>query len=304
MGRPSRTSPTLIACAAALVLVALAGCSSTSPAAESQTNAPGDVASTAAPMSTSSAPSNPGASAPVTDPPTPEAGYANWPPAPAGASAIKLTTPCDSGTLTVTAHPDGKGVAMSATLKNPAHNRGWAGGIAVSPFANDAGDPDQPKLTLTNGELTLSATNLTGPHAVHDPKLNYAWPQRAAADLIQFKAHSECAANVYLNASRATVVAIPLEVTIQRSTGAIKVLAGPLAGRGPWQITATATSPEGTQHQTRTVTASAGATIGGPFSLTTRFTGFTHLHDFTTLTITCTKTDGTHPAWFTLTRTP
>lgn len=308
MSRRSRTAPVLAnraAAATALVLMALAGCSSGTTAASSEhTSAADGTASATASMTPSTPPST--GTSPTTDTTsdTYPAGLATYPPTRPGGSAIQVTTPCDSGTLTMAAHPDGNGVAMTATLKNPAHTAPWHGDIGITPFANDEGDPNLPRRTLTNGVLTLSGTNLAGSAAIHDSTLNYAWPQSAAVDLVLTKPALECSTAAYLNATQGTIDTFPLHVKIQRRTGTISVHAVPLAGRGPWQITVTATSPHGAQHQTRDVTASTHNVLGASFTLVTKLTGFTNLDDFTTLTITASKADGTHTSWVTVTRTP
>lgn len=306
---PSLAAPRALA-ATVLVAAGAAGCSSTGssdPGNTSIVSSPVDSGSATASAPPRSAPPSTHAPQPTETDSSPfyPAGVFTYPPSPSGGSGFQVTSPCGSGILTMAARPDGKGVAMVATLRNPARTTGWVGGIGVSPFAKDEGEPILPRQRVSDGVLTISGSNLTGSDALHDPTLNYAWPQSVSVELVQTGRGGDlCGSTAYLNATRGTLDVDPFHVKIRRDTGTITVQESPLDSRGPWHLTITTTSPDGAQHQTRSVVAHTGNYIGAVYGLHTTFTGVSNLDDFTTLTIRASKTDGSHTEWVTLTRTP
>lgn len=300
MPRQSRRRQEVLAvCATVGVLLTAMACSSGTASTASVTAKP-TITVSAAPSSTGSAGST---IAPTT--PSPAQDLATYAPAQPGGPGMKVVTPCDSGTFTVMAGPHGKGVFMTATLKGPVHAQ-WFGGVSITPWRNSEGEPSYTRYALTNGTLTLHGSNLKGADALRNPTLNYAWPQEVRAQVGAANGYAECNATVYLNATSAWVVSVPLDLHINRDTGVIKVQDSPLPGAGPWQITAVVTSAHGSQQQSRTVQARrVGNFFGAPTALATQFTDFTNLRDFTSITIkSAHKPDGAHAFQVTLSRFP
>lgn len=280
-------------------MVGLAGCASAPSAAPSsvapaQTTAPRIRPSTASPSNTQTVAT-----------PDPTQPLATYGPAPSGGSGIQVAEPCDSGTLTVTAGPHGRGVAETATVKEPAHAK-WFGGLSITPWRNLDGDPTFPRYTLTKGTLTLHATNLKGADALHNPALNYAWPQQVRATFGPVEAGGACDAASFLDATSGMVATDLLDFNIDRDTGVLSVDYTPRKKKaGLWQITAVVTSAHGSQQQSRTVKARVvGDFSGAPSDLVTQFSGFTDLSDFISVAVSAQKPDGAHPFRVTLTRFP
>lgn len=222
------------------------------------------------------------------------------PAAASGGSSVQLEGPCDSGTETLKAYPEGNGVAMTATLRNTAATT-WGVQGDVSPELNPVGEAPLPDKTARNGVIVVKASNLTGSSAVGG--VSHAWPQVAEADLLSQPVGLSCSASVYLDRREAKGDTPFVTVDVRRS-GSVEVQHGGMRAPGTWQVRVTAESPAGIQAKAKSVSTKETTTISGdPYYITTSIPGFTNLRDFTSVTVTVSK-NGKDRTWLTLSRTP
>lgn len=216
----------------------------------------------------------------------------------AGGSSIQVQAPCDLGTVTVRAYPQGAGVGMTATLRNTAHAR-WGYATGITPESDPESAPSLTTGIAHDGVLVIHGTNLTGPNSVK--KFSHSWPQAAGLYLNSTK-DLDCGTRVFLSARQVQAQTPQLQVHILRS-GTLSVDDGTPPAKGMWHVTVTAHSPNGSQRQARSVATKAKGYITSiPYELATKFTGLTKLRNFTSVTVRASH--GQHRLWVTLTRTP
>jgi hypothetical protein len=301
---------------AVITVFALAGCAGTDSGSNVGTG-PADVSTSASPTTSTTSevdePTNttPGLStAPAaTGLPTPSSSESTnsngddlntIPPDSPGGSAIAVTTPCDSGTSTLSAYPEGAGVAMTETLRGVSH-RTWSGYAFVTPTIALQRDPEQKTYTASDGVITIKATNLKD---VADG-VNYTWPQRAeVSDLSPQVGVPTCYGAVYLG-SIATADMHNLLVETNPSSGEVSVSNAAILPGGTWLIRVDATSPSGTQRKVAVVQADK-TNMGGlvRYRFAADVSGFTDLKTFTRVRVTATNTKRHIKTWLTMTRTP
>jgi hypothetical protein len=245
-----------------------------------------------------------GSSISATPAPTAPTIYTTVTPTTAGESAFQVVTQCDGGTVTLKAYPHGSGVGTTAVLRNPKDTQ-WRYSSSVTPVANPNEGVTMPEGTVHDGKLVVSSNNLTGPHAA--PKsakgLNRAWPQTVAVGL---EGAENCGTLAYLDSTSGKFETGDLSGDISRS-GAVSVINSPLAAAGTRRISVSVKSPDGDQHQAKTVQVKliTGMKKGSfdPYEATTTFQGLTSLQDFTSMTLTVTN-DGHRTTWIKFSRTP
>lgn len=223
------------------------------------------------------------------------------PPAKSGGSSVQVQAPCDSGTVTLNAYPDGQGVAMIATLRHVNHTT-WGVYTAVPPYNGTGGEPILVNHRAPGGKLVIHANNLTGPRAVTG--VSHAWPQSAEVDLSPKTARPvQCNTTAYLGNQEAHAVTNNLDVRVARGSGTLRLRDRDAPVGGAWQVSVTVRSPDGVQHETQTVAAKAytDGIIG--YNFFAKLGHLTDLHDFTSVTVLASE-DGKHRTWLTLSRTP
>lgn len=283
----------------AVVLVAVGGSAAVAGCASGTADASTAGSSLSSAPSGSTAPTG-GGGTPPTPPATNPTEYDTVAPARSGGSAVEVETPCDQGTLAVSAYPDGGGVGMTATLRHTAH-RTWGYSTGITPQVDSQDLPTLIHATAREGVVMIHDNNLTGPGAVTGAKrLSRAWPQSAGL-VLYAGSQTQCGASVYLSARHALGATDAVHLLVLRS-GAVGVFDGHLAVRGTWKVSVTARTPTGVQHATRAVSAQKRG-YPAPFYLQTRVQGFNDLRDFTKVTVTIAK-EGQPSTWMTLTRTP
>lgn len=276
-----------IASFAALAMVGmLTACASSSTAAAGRSPA----AAVPPPSGAASATSSTGSD---------DSGLATFPSAAPGGSAIQVTGPCDSGTMTLVARPDGAGVATTATLSHVAHDK-WQGDLSVTPYLDQGGPDDLSPYTAHDGDLVISATNLKGPGAGRKG-VNYAWPQFAQAQFIRITSTypPPCDEGVYMTSNRA--IGQTHDAALNFSATGLITIHSFDAEPDTWRITLDSWSAAGMQSQTKDV-AAAGSS-GACCTLDTTMNGLP-ASDVTKATLTISKQDGSHSTWLTITRTP
>lgn len=223
------------------------------------------------------------------------------PPDEPGGSAITMITPCDSGTATMTAYPEGEGVAMSVTLRDVGHQK-WYAYPTVTPALFLTGTPRPRTYTANDGVVTIKTSNLRDP----GDGINYAWPQRADIEYLVPTDASEvadCDGSVYLGSS-VDAHTRELSVKFRRDSNTIGLsgLGDPLGGNS--RVRVEVTSPNGVQRETMLVEArsvDAGGLVLYEFAAD--ITGFDDLGDFTRIAITATD-EAQRTSRLTLIRTP
>jgi hypothetical protein len=308
----SMTGATVLVAAAAVV----AGCGAATPGSLTADQLP--VAGTiplaaTASASASATPSAVSSTAPSATPSaTPSDPYVQTnPPAKPGGSAIKVVGPCNGGTDALKAYPQGKGVAITATLDHVSRTK-WAYNTFITPAdtSDQDGDTVWPVRRTHHGRLVIKASNLKGREAVTGH--SRAWPQGASADISSTDDHRhggrhvDCDAAVYMNAQEVMGYAGGgfLQIAeLDRTKGTLKVEDIVPKG-GVWRVDVTVVAPHGVQHRIEHVKVHKDPTIGiGGYDIYATVVGLEHLQKFTTLTLTVSR-GGKHREWVKLTRTP
>lgn len=218
-------------------------------------------------------------------------------PAKPGGSSVQVESPCDGGTATLRAYPDGEGVAATATLRNTTDST-WGTYAYITPDLDLGDQPPLTQLTAHDGVLVVDASNLTGPEAVGG--YSHAWPQSAWVDMYSKLKNVDCSMGAYLDSSRAGGTSPELELDILQS-GTVTVSDGTPPAGGTWQVSITVRSPAGARHQTRSVAAVTESYPPMSPHFSTAFHGLANLQDFTSVTVTASK-DGAHRTWITVSR--
>lgn len=217
-----------------------------------------------------------------------------------GGSSIQLAFPCDTGTATVDAHPEGPGVTVVETLHGVVHSK-WMTYATVTPYIAPIGDPPLTPATARDGEVTVTATNLHEGTSRSVAGANHAWPQVGHIEL--FGRGGTCDATLYLTAKRLLAYGGVLYVQVERDAGTVVVGTAALPAAGAWNVTATVRSPSGVDHCKLTVTP-----VKLPYEtrpdLHSTLKNVPHLSDFTRLTITVSSAKGVGSRTMTITRTP
>jgi hypothetical protein len=218
-----------------------------------------------------------------------------------GGSAIKVTVPCDSGTATLSAYPEGAGVEMTETLQDVAH-RDWNGYAEITPHVYLERTPSGTTYSTRDGTLTITETNVPRHRA---NGVNYAWPQEAGWYYLSAKGGvPACGGRVYMG-SIVYAKMRNISVSFVRSAATIFVNGwGEVPGETR-HVRVDVTTPTGTQHKTRTVHLRRyGSCCGDSSTYDTQLSGFTNLDDVTRIVFTETDQAKRRTTWLSLTRTP
>lgn len=185
---------------------------------------------------------------------------------------------------------------MTFTLSHVVHTRWWAY-TDVTPYLDPQHDENHRPFTARHGALAITASNLTADKAVRYA-VDHAWPQSASIDIFAAGPSGDgCSASVYLDADHLMAQFKSASVEARLAQGTVTVRDHSVTS-GWWRVAVTVwTSSGAIERRCRIAWGYAG--LLAPIS------GFTHLTDFTKITATRVKTDGTDFApLLTITRTP